>query len=105
MTPEQRITQMEKLLETTIKLTHSNTQKIDANTSAIADLTDRVNRVSQQMGELTTIFIDSMGVIRQMQTEVREMQSDVREMQSEVKGLQIENRRIIERVFDEDDFN
>ena len=40
------------------------------------------------MGELTTIFIDSMAVIRQMQSEIR--------------GLQIENSRIIGRVFDDD---
>ncbi len=44
-----------------------------------------------------------MGVIRQMQSDIREMQSDIREMQSEIRGLQIENRRIIERVFEEDD--
>ena len=41
------------------------------------------------MGELTNIFIDSMGVIK--------------EMQSQVKGLQMENRRIIEKVFGEDE--
>ena len=40
------------------------------------------------MGELTTIFIDLTGVMRQMQSEIR--------------GLQRENRRIIERVFEED---
>ena len=39
-----------------------------------------------------------MGVIRRMQT-------DIREMQSEIRGLQIENRRIIERVFDDDELN
>ena len=43
------------------------------------------------MGELTNIFIDSMAVIR--------------EMQSEVRGLQIENRRILERVFGEDNLD
>jgi chromosome segregation ATPase len=112
MTPEQRITQMEKLLETTIKLTHSNTQKIDANTEAISsltervednteaisNLTERVDTVSRQVGELTTMFIDSLGVMRQMQ-------SDIREMQSEIKGLQLENRRIIQRFFGEEDLN
>ncbi len=53
------------------------------------NLTDKVDTVTQQMGELTSIFIDSMGVIK--------------EMQSQVRGLQMENRRIIERVFGEDD--
>ena len=40
MIPEQRLIQMEKLLETTIKLTHKNTQKIDANTDGISSLTE-----------------------------------------------------------------
>ena len=91
MTPEQRLTQMEKLLETTIKLTHKNTQKIDANTDAIANLTERVDKVTIQMGELTNIFIDSMAVIK--------------EMQSQVRGLQMENRRILEKVFGEDELS
>jgi len=56
MTSEHRLTQMEKLLETKIKLTYKNTQKIDANTDAIANLTtkldnltDRANATTQQM--------------------------------------------------------
>ena len=40
------------------------------------------------MGRATEMFIDSLGVIR--------------EMQSEIRGLQVENRRIIDRVFGED---
>ena len=40
------------------------------------------------MGRATEMFIDSMGVIRTMQTEIR--------------GLQVENRRILDRFFGED---
>ncbi len=57
--------------------------------SQIANLTERMDTLTQQMGELTSIFIDSMGIIK--------------EMQSQVRGLQMENRRIIERVFGEDE--
>ena len=88
LTPEQRLTQIEKILASAIKLSHSNTAKIDANTEAINALTNRVDRLTEQMGRATEMFIDSIGVIRIMQSEIR--------------GLQIENRRIIDRVFGED---
>jgi hypothetical protein len=50
LTPSQRLTQVEKLLESAIKLSHNNTAKIDANTTAIDALTNRVDRLTEQMG-------------------------------------------------------
>ncbi len=116
LTPEQRLTQIEKLLESAVKLSHSNTakieantemidqigqkieanaemierigQKVEANSEALDILTNRVDRLTEQMGRATEMFIDSMGVIRTMQTEIR--------------GLQVENRRILDRFFGED---
>ena len=35
LTPAQRLNQIEKILESAIKLSHSNTSKIDANTEGI----------------------------------------------------------------------
>ncbi len=130
LTPEQRLTQIEKILASAIKLSHSNTAKIDANTEAIKANTEMIDRISQkveanaeainrisqkveanteaiaaqdlkidrltqQMDRATEIFIDSMGVMRTMQT-------NIETMQSEIRGLQMENRRIIDRVFGED---
>ncbi len=130
LTPEQRLTQIEKILASAIKLSHSNTAKIDANTEAIKANTEMIDRISkkveanaeainrisqkveanteaiaaqdlkidrltQQMDRATEIFIDSMGVMRTMQT-------NIETMQSEIRGLQLENRRIIDRVFGED---
>ncbi|MDJ0690557.1 MAG: hypothetical protein QNJ41_18865 [Xenococcaceae cyanobacterium MO_188.B32] len=91
LTPEQRLTQIEKLLESAVKLSYSNTAKIDANTEAIDALTNRVDRLTEQMGRATEMFIDSMGVIRAMQTEIR--------------GLQVENRHILDRFFGEDNLD
>ncbi len=99
LTPEQRLTQIEKILQSAIKLSHSNTAKIDsltekveanseaikANPEAIAVLTNRADRLTEQIATATDIFIDSIGVMR--------------EMQNEIKGLQIENRRIMDHVF------
>ena len=117
MTPEQRLTQIEKLLESAVKLSHSNTAKIDANSEAIdaltaridrigekternADaidhLTNRIDRLTEQMGRATEMFIDSMGVIRTMQ-------DNFDRMQSEIKGMQLENRRMMQRFFNDED--
>ena len=109
LTPEQRLTQIEKILSSAIKLSHSNTakidanteminrigQKVEANTEAIAAQDLKIDRLTQQMDRATEIFIDSMGVMRTMQT-------NIETMQSEIRGLQMENRRIIDRVFGED---
>lgn len=131
MTPEQRLTQIEKLLESAVKLSHSNTAKIDANSEAIDSLTEkidsnseainalteridrigekternadaidhltnRVDRLTEQMGRATEMFIDSMGVIRTMQ-------DNFDRMQSEIKGVQLENRRMMQRFFNDED--
>ena len=109
LTPEQRLTQMEKLLESAIKLSRKNAAQIEANSQAIDRLTakteansqaiDRltvkteansqaIDRLTVKMAEATDLFLDSMKVIK--------------EMQKEVRGLQVENRRILDRVFGED---
>ena len=91
-TYEQRMSQMEKLLETSIKMIRRHDEEIGdlremtrQNTASIAGLT-------HQMGELTLMFQESMGIMRGMQEQITQMQSEVR-------GLQQENRRILERVF------
>ena len=95
LTPEQRLTQMEKLLESAIKLSRKNASQIEANSQAIDRLTAKteansqaIDRLTVKMAEATDLFLDSMKVIK--------------EMQKEVRGLQVENRRILDRVFGED---
>ncbi len=95
LTPKQRLTQIEKILESAIKLSHSNTAKIDdtrklieANSEAIKAQDLKIDRLTVTMAEATELFLDSMKVIK--------------EMQKEVRGLQVENRRIMDRVFGED---
>lgn len=116
LTPAQRLTQTEKLLESAIKLSHSNTAKIDAltekverNTEAIAAQDLKIDRLTEQMGRATEMFIDSMGVVRTVQTNIETMQTNIETiqinietMQSEIRGLQVENRRVFDRLFGED---
>ena len=90
-TYEQRMSQMEKLLETSIKMIRRHDEEIADLRDMARQNTESIARLTNQMGELTLMFQESMGIIRQIQLEVR--------------GLQQENRRILERVFgpEEDD--
>lgn len=90
------MSQMEKLLETSIKMIRRHDEEIAdlreitrRNAEAIQEQArqnaESMARLTHQMGELTLMFQESMGIIRQIQLEVR--------------GLQQENRCILERVF------
>ena len=105
LTPEQRLTQIEKLLESAIKLSHSNTAKIETNAEAIAIQDTKIDRLTQNIDRATEIFIDSMGIMRTMQTNIETMQTNIETMQSEIRGLQLENRRILDRIFGAEDAN
>lgn len=118
LTPEQRLTQIEKLLESAVKLSHSNTGKIDAltdrvdgltekvesNTRSIDRLTDRTDLLSVQMERAMEMFVESIGVVRIMQNNIQTMQNNIQTMQTEIRGLQVENRRMMDRLFGEGDF-
>ena len=105
LTPEQRLTQIERLLESAIKLSRSNTAKIEANAEAIAIQDTKIDRLTQNIDRATEIFIDSMGIMRTMQTNIETMQTNIETMQSEIRGLQLENRRILDRIFGAEDAN
>jgi hypothetical protein len=73
LTREQRLTQIEKLLESAVKLGHSSTARIDAltekvevNTEVITTQDLKIDRLTEQIGRATEIFIDSMSVMREM---------------------------------------
>ena len=110
LTPEQRLTQIEKILESAIKLSHSNTARIQANAEASAIQDTRIDRLTQNIDRATEIFIDSMGMMRRvqtnvdrMQTNIERIQTNIERMQSEIRGLQLENRRILDRLFGTED--
>ena len=117
LTPEQRLTQIEKILESAIKLSHSNTAKIQANAEAIAIQDTKIDRLTQNIDRATEIFIDSMGMMRVVQTNVGTVQTNfetvqtnfgtvqtnIERIQSEIRGLQLENRRILDRLFGTED--
>jgi hypothetical protein len=65
----------------------ANADAIQSNVSAIRELSQVQLRMMEEMGEYR----------RNMQ----EMRADILEMQSEVRGLQTENRRILDRLFND----
>ncbi|GBF81142.1 hypothetical protein [Aphanothece sacrum] len=102
-TYEARMSQMEKLLETSIKLIHGHSIAIDEIREQNRQNVESIARLTQQMGNLTEMFQESVIFIRDIQAEILDIKTEIRDIQTEVRGLQIENRRIIERIFDENE--
>jgi methyl-accepting chemotaxis protein len=109
-TSEHRLKQIETLLATAAKTINRNAEAssdrmdrierlAEANITAIDRLTERMDRADERMdradarmGEITEMFIESVGIIRQQQV-------NIDRMQTEVRGLQVENQRILLRIF------
>ena len=89
-TSAQRLNQIEILLATAAKAINRNTENIDR-------LTERMDRTDVRMVEISEMFIESVGIIRQHQV-------NIEKMQSEIRGLQVENQRIILRVLGGDEY-
>lgn len=75
---EERLKRIEILLETCAKITVNNQEDIK-------ELRVQVQKNSEHLGALTEMFIETIGVIKTMQ--------------SEIKGLQTENNRILDHLF------
>lgn len=75
---EERLKRIEILLETCAKTTVANQE-------GLKELRVQVQKNSEHLGTLTEMFIESIGVMKTMQ--------------SEIKGLQTENNRILDHLF------
>jgi hypothetical protein len=87
MTPEQRFDQLERILATTIRLTQSNSQAIDRLTERTNANSEAIDLLTHQMAQLSDMFVESVGIIRTMQSEIR--------------GIQTENQPILRHLFGE----
>ena len=94
LTSEQRLKQIEILLSTAAKTINRTTQISDRNAEAIERLSEDSLDLRLSMGRLSEMFTESVGIIRQQQ-------ANIEQMQVEVRGLQVENQRILQRVFGE----
>ena len=127
MSYEARLSRIEKLLETSAKmivrhdkemadlreqtnrnaeLIERNTQNIDRNVELIERNTQNIDRSAelierntQNIVQVFDLCVESIKVIKSMQSQVAEMQSQVAEMQSQVRGIQTENQRLMRHLF------
>ena len=105
MNSEQRLQQIEILLSTAAKTINRTTERSERNAEAIERYAEAIERLSEEgielrlaIGRLAEMFTESVGIIRQQQT-------NIEKMQSEIRGLQVENQRILQRVFGENNSN
>jgi uncharacterized coiled-coil DUF342 family protein len=103
-TSAQRLNQIEILLATAAKAINRNTENIDRLTERMDRSEERMDRTEERMdrtdarfAEISEMFIESVGIIRQHQV-------NIEKMQSEIRGLQVENQRIILRVLGGDEY-
>ncbi len=93
---EERLKRIEILLETCAKVAVNNQAEIkelrEQSAQEMRALTEKVDRNTVNMAKLTDMFIESMQVIKQMQSEIRDMQSEIR-------GIQTENKRMLDHLF------
>jgi len=96
-TSAQRLNQIEILLATAAKAINRNSENIDRLTERMDRSEERMDRTDARFAEISEMFIESVGIIRQHQV-------NIEKMQSEIRGLQVENQRIILRVLGGDEY-
>jgi len=99
---EERLKRIEILLETCAKVTVANqteikelaaqtNQQINELAVQTAQNQQQINQLTVQIASLSEMFVESVGIMRNMQ--------------SEIKGLQTENKRILDHLFGENQNN
>lgn len=84
---EERLKRVEVLLETCAKMSVNNQAEIQELREKSQEASEQIIQLTLQMGNLSQLFGESMGVIRTMQ--------------SEIKGIQTENQQILNHLFGE----
>jgi predicted nucleic acid-binding Zn-ribbon protein len=82
---EERLKRIEILLETCAKTTVANQAEIRSLIKQTSENQAEIKEVRQQMASLSEMFIESIGIMKTMQ--------------SDIKGLQTENKRILDHLF------
>ncbi len=79
------------------RLAEANIVSIDRLTQRMDRTEERMDRADARMAEISEMFIEAVGIIRQHQV-------NIDKMSSEIRGLQVENQRIILRVLGGDEY-
>jgi hypothetical protein len=89
-----RLDRIEALVQSNAEAIAANAQLIAANSQATAANTRNIDQLSQ-------LQLRMMEEFTEYRRSMQEMRADILEMQSEVRELQTENRRILDRLFNE----
>lgn len=85
MSDESRLSQIEKLLETSAKMIVRHDKMVERHDQEIADIREQTARNADHLAQLSDMFIESIKVIK--------------EMQNQVRGIQTENQRLMKHLF------
>ncbi|NEO37258.1 MAG: hypothetical protein F6J90_13380 [Moorea sp. SIOASIH] len=87
MTPEERLTQVENLLETAARYINRHSQTIEQNQADITQLRVSLNQTLKLFSDLATYQRQSQEDIRQTQQEIRQSQAEIRQNQEEIRRI------------------
>jgi predicted nucleic acid-binding Zn-ribbon protein len=92
---------MSKRLDRIEAVAHNNVEAITANAQFIRELSQTQLRMMEEFLEYRRDMQEMQAEGREINRSIQEIRVDTLEIQAEVKGLQTENRRILDRLFNE----
>jgi len=96
MTTEKRLDRVEDRLDRIEAIVENNSKQIEKNTDAIIDMRLAVSGLIETANQYQHNF-------ELIVSEIVSLRQDFTVMQSEIKGLQMENRRILDHLFGQQD--
>jgi esterase/lipase len=92
---------MSERLDRIEAVAQSNVEAIAANTQFIRERSQTQLRMMEEFSEYRRDMQEMQAEVREINRSIQEIRVDTLEIQAEVKGLQTENRRILDRLFNE----
>ncbi len=92
---------MSERLDRIEAVAQSNVEAIAANTQLIRELSQTQLRTMEEFSEYRRDMQEMQAEVREINRSIQEIRVDTLEIQAEVKGLKTENRRILDRLFNE----
>jgi uncharacterized coiled-coil DUF342 family protein len=92
---------MSERLDRIEAVAQSNVEEIAANAQFIRELSQTQLHMMEEFSEYRRDMQEMQAEVREINRSIQEIRVDTPEIQAEVKGLQTENRRILDRLFNE----
>jgi chromosome segregation ATPase len=90
----------DEMLDRLVTFVQANQQANETNWQQLSERMDtNLRQTSQSINELSRTQTQMMEEHREYRRDMTEMRAEMLEMQAEIRGLQTENRRILDRLF------